>query len=285
MAARDAAGIVDWIDEQPAGVVLATIHMGDYLHAALRVIRNIRTRKILILRRRPRAGDDEVFSKLALQGIPFEVLPHGEQATGRLVRELRRGALTLGFFDLTAAWGRTWSTRLLGRPANLAAGPSVCAAMARCAVLPMAAGVERGRPVCDFGMPLDVLPNGSVEERARRIAGHVERFASRIIRRRPSQWHHWNLALDMFFESESGSLTANHIQLPVRMRVGRNVEITGRGNECRDHGRGEHRGLRSGAAADFPSAARPSSDAAVVGTAYLERERSPFCAGRGGVQR
>lgn len=211
-------GVVDWIDRQPAGVMLASIHMGDYLHAFFRLFCQIRTRKVLILRRRPFANDDRAFAKLDDIGVPFEIIFHGDRAAARLVRELGRGALALGFFDLTKEWGSTRRSDLLGRGANLAAGPGECAALAHCAVLPMASGVRNRRSVCDFGVPLEPAGKGTVAQRSRRIIAHVNRFSSRAIRERPEQWHHWNLALDIFFEPNPGTTQKRGLRLPVERR-------------------------------------------------------------------
>ena len=117
---RDAARIADYIDACPRGVVVASIHLGDYLEGLRQLRLGVATRKrILVVRRRAWSEvEARAFARTASTDAPLTILRTGSGAASTAVRALRRGDIVVVLYDLPSQFGRTVEVDFFGRRAQ-----------------------------------------------------------------------------------------------------------------------------------------------------------------------
>jgi len=184
-----------YLRRRSGGIVLTTMHMGDYLCALLRLLAALSDRPLYISRRKA-ASDLEAaaFAKLAGFGVEHVVIRHGGQAGLRLLRAVRGGAIALLLYDLPARWGRTTPVPVLGRTMHWVIGPARLACLARARLVPLLAHRDGERDVCHVPRVYDAGPGADAAEV---IAVELARHAGAAIRARPGQWQHWHLLPEM----------------------------------------------------------------------------------------
>lgn len=184
------------------GILMASIHMGDYLRGLAALGQCLQGRRVVILRRRQASpGEGAAFAAFSRAGIRFDVLRHDRTTAFSALRALKRGAVVVVLYDLTRRWGRTAPVRLFGREVQMVCGPAELAMKAGADMLPVVTGFDEG---------------GCLEIRAGRVlAGAAGKgrdiilqqladFAEQAIRTRPAQWHHWPLLPEMLARFPSG---------------------------------------------------------------------------------
>jgi lauroyl/myristoyl acyltransferase len=179
------------------GIVLCSIHMGNYLGALAAIIGALPGRRIVVVRRRlPGQVDSAVFAKLGALGIESEVIltadPH---AALKLARHLKGGCVAILFYDLPAGFGRPAPVTFLRRTVWWVEGPVRIAAICNARILPFFVFREPVTdtdclelyPVVDFERP---HPPAS-ERRA--VLQWLATIAGNQVRRFPEQWLHWSM--------------------------------------------------------------------------------------------
>lgn len=177
------------------GVLMASLHMGDYLRGLAALGPCLQGRRVVILRKQEASpGERSAFAAFSRATIRFEVLRHDRNAAFSALRALKRGAVVVVLYDLTRRWGRTAPAQLFGRPAQMVCGPADLATMTGADVLPVVTSFdEDGRLEVRAGRVLQAEAGDGREFIHRRLAG----FAEQAIRARPAQWHHWPLLPEM----------------------------------------------------------------------------------------
>jgi hypothetical protein len=204
------------------GIVVATIHLGDYLEGLRQLRLATRwSRRVFVIRRALWSElEEHAFGRVASAELDITVLRGGRAAT-TAVRELRRGNVVVALFDLPGRFGRTIDVELLGRRVRVVRGPAELAVLGDADVLPIvtrydARGVsvveaapviatqsvrtrcegsqahERGR------LPRDPRPSRNArEQRVRDITQRLWRLAETYIRACPAQWSNWPMVAEL----------------------------------------------------------------------------------------
>jgi len=197
----DARRVGDYLNQRNRGVVVATIHMGDYLEG----LRQLRLacaaeRQVFVIRRREWSeAEQRVFERICGADSAITVLRRGIRSAATAIRELRRGAIVVVLYDLPARYGRTVAVNFFGRTANFVRGPAELAVVGGADVLPLFSHYDVDGTLIAQAMP--VIPaSGDNDDRAARVAIVMQRLcalAEAQIRRHPSQWAHWSLVNEL----------------------------------------------------------------------------------------
>jgi lauroyl/myristoyl acyltransferase len=192
---RDAGRIRAYLHDSPRGIVIATIHMGDYLEG-LRQLRLVAPpgRPIYVLRRR---GTDEreqrAFDRVGGSGLT--VVRSGRDSLTTVVRALRHGAMMVALYDLPARYARTVPVVFFDRPAAFVRGPAELAVLGDADVLPLLCHYDAALTAIASAAPV-VAAAPVPRDRTARTASltqHLCSLAEAHIRAYPSQWGHWSL--------------------------------------------------------------------------------------------
>ena len=183
------------------GLVLATIHMGDYLAALLAIATALRPRPLIIVRRRPVSERDAaVFRKLVDLGIDAEVVVSSRRTTAlRLMRRVARGGVAVMFYDLPSGFGPTAPVDFLGQRLHWVEGPVRVAAATGALLLPFSAfeHPERQREWVEFAPAVSFEgPNTPASQRTA-VLRWMAAFAESAVRAHPDQWLHWSQLPEM----------------------------------------------------------------------------------------
>jgi len=184
------------LNDHPGGVVLTTLHMGNYLLALAGIARELAGREIVIVRRSlPEDDDEPVFDTLRNLGIAYRVVSSaGEQSAQSLALALRGGAVAVAFFDLGSEFGSTGEVTFLGSPCYWVKGPAVLARRTRSLLVPFAAVSDAvsGSTCVDLETAIDF--GGSADQRPSVPATMqwLASYAEALIQRYPDQWLHWS---------------------------------------------------------------------------------------------
>jgi predicted LPLAT superfamily acyltransferase len=196
---RDRDRVGAYLHDCPRGVVVATIHMGDYLEA-LRQLRLVAPagRPIYVLRRGA-ATDVERRAFAHVAGAAALTVLRSGDSLAAPVRALRRGALLVTLFDLPGRYGRTVPVTFFGRPARFVCGPAELAVLGRADVLPLFCHYDADlRPVAEAA---PVIAADGHAHMADALTQQLCGLAERRICAHPSQWAHWSLLDELLVAS------------------------------------------------------------------------------------
>jgi lauroyl/myristoyl acyltransferase len=191
----DAQTVGAYLKECPRGIVIATIHLGDYLEGLRQLLGSVGQRQVFVVRRKAWSElEQRAFARIAPKGLVWTVLRTGSGAAATAVRELRRGNVLIMLFDLPHDFGPTVEVDFFGQRAHFVRGPAEVALLGAADVLPVFTHYEeRGRSVVE-AMPVIVARPCSRGTRARRveeISQQLCKWAEQSIRRYPAQWANW----------------------------------------------------------------------------------------------
>jgi hypothetical protein len=207
----DAARVGAYVAECRRGIVVATIHLGDYLEGLRRLRLAAEWRKRVFVVRRAGWSEFETraFERVAAD-LDVTVLRVGAGAAAIAVRELRRGNVVVALFDLPDRFGRAIDAELLGRRVRVVRGPAELAMLAGADVLPLFTHYdERGVSVVEADAVIDTArvaaasERDSVSRRAMRercaaaITQRLWRLAEALIRAYPAQWSNWPMVAEL----------------------------------------------------------------------------------------
>jgi len=192
----DAERVGAYVAECRRGIVVATIHLGDYLEG----LRQLRlackwTKRVFVVRRAAWSESEQrAFARVASTDVELTVLRIGRGAAAAAVRELRRGNVVIALFDLPDRFGRTVEVELLGRRAHAVRGPAELAVLGEADVMPIFTRYDdRGVLVVEAApvVAARAVPRESRSVRHREIAQRLWRLAEARIRANPAQWANW----------------------------------------------------------------------------------------------
>ncbi len=195
----DARDVGAYLATCPRGIVVATIHLGDYLEGLrqLRVVAPSGKRVFVVRRKQWNAVEERAFARITSGELPLTVLRTGDRAAVVAIRELRRGAIVVVLYDLPPRFGRAAPVEFLARPARVVSGPAELAVLGHADILPIFTHYDASGASCVEAMP--VLParspqRESADARKARVGAITQQLwsvAEQQIRQYPSQWAHW----------------------------------------------------------------------------------------------
>ena len=199
---RDAARIGDYVNACPRGVLVATIHLGDYLEG-LRQLRLVlsASKRILVVRRSAWSEiEQRAFARIASTEMALTVVRTGDGAAMQAVRALRRGEIVVVLYDLPRQFGRTVEVDFFGRRAHFVRGPAELAALGHADVLPLFTHYDADGVSVTAAQPVIAAIASQSSERAAWTAALAQRLcalAEQQIRAHPSQWSHWTFVREL----------------------------------------------------------------------------------------
>jgi Bacterial lipid A biosynthesis acyltransferase len=216
----DAPRVGRYLDDCGHGVVVATIHMGNYLDGLRQLRLAMHTQRPILVMRRKTWSDAEqrAFERIVGDAAALTVLRRGNRSVATAIRQLRDGAIVVVLFDLPARYGRTVGVDWFGRAARVVRGPAELAVIGAADVLPLfchydpgGASIAQVLPIIASltaevpttltaevprTLPVAVPRTLPVAQRDARVAAITQRLctlAEQQIRRHPGQWAHWSL--------------------------------------------------------------------------------------------
>ncbi len=201
----DEIAVANFVNRIDTGVVLSTIHMGDYLHATFKLFGALEPREVMVLRREAWSSADEAIQKIENFGHRVTPVIANAAAARTLLRNLRRGAIAVLLYDLPQRWGATAPVHVLNHPMQWVCGPTQLAMMARSCLLPFYCFEHEGRSSCEFGELHDyrkmARSNREIIEHETQILASA---AETYIRRFVTQWENWRLVEEMLVQGQEG---------------------------------------------------------------------------------
>ena len=196
---QDKSALQHFLNSSDDGVVLLTIHMGDFLHSILKILMLAERRRVVILRRQSWSQEEEsAFEKLAILGHEVETIRHGTHASRLVASALRSGAIAILLYDLPCRWGKTSAVQLFNRTCHWVVGPLQLAMLGKATVIPFFSYSQDQRSYCDLHQVIDYRHvtagrSALLREDLQRMA----RTAEIYIRGHAVQWDHWFLMPEM----------------------------------------------------------------------------------------
>jgi predicted LPLAT superfamily acyltransferase len=185
----------------PGSIVLATIHMGDFVGALHRISQVTgSTRRTISLQRDPQPAIDNDYA--TVRSSSHQVMRHGHYKSIDIVSSLRSGGCILSaFFDLGNDFGTTITVKFFDYPCAFVKGPAHLAIMGRAPIIPFVTYEHDGRDIIEMDELIDtVVPAGEcLTEASRRITQKLINLAEKWIKANPEQWKYLP-ALFSYFE-------------------------------------------------------------------------------------
>ena len=197
---QDVESLVAFLNfNRSKGVVLTTIHMGDYLIALLSILKDLKNRKIFIVRRKEEdAVEAGAFSHIASAGIDFEVIRMNEPQIGlKIFRRLKAGHVVIMLFDLSHRFGETVCINFMGKAMNWVRGPADMAAKSEAFLVPIVSYFEGYRAVCNVHSVQ--APSKGTDIRS--LVQYLADVAEPYVRAYPEQWVQWSEVPRMLSET------------------------------------------------------------------------------------
>jgi lauroyl/myristoyl acyltransferase len=188
--------LLNFLARTTNGIVLASIHMGDYVHAIFRVASKLKGRKLLLLRRSAGRQDDLFWQEmLGKYGVQVEIF-QGKSAAIGLLQGIRRGGIAILFFDLPMSWGEVHPVTVLEKRLGWVLGPARLACLGQAHLVPFTCHRFENENICKFGEILE--PSDKSDRSSVACVGqYMAAEAGKMIREYPAQWHNWYLVPEM----------------------------------------------------------------------------------------
>jgi len=172
-------------------LLLATLHMGNYLHHLLALAPHLAwlERVTLLRRKRDPALEGPLLAQARDLGLELEVAHSDGHAARTALRALRQGEHVLLLYDVPPSFdiGHTVTATLLGHPAALPAGPALLCRASQALLWPFCLVPEGRHLTLHSRDPFPVRGTAEVEPAVRTLA----RFAESVILAAPGQWLLW----------------------------------------------------------------------------------------------
>jgi lauroyl/myristoyl acyltransferase len=207
----DMKRVVSYLNSHRQGLIIATIHMGDYLNALFTLSRSVSgDRQVFVVRNKAWSSEEEkLISRFQSNQLSVTIIRHDVAAARKVIRELRKGSVIILLFDLSESWGATTTVRFLGRPMELVRGPAELALVGRADILPVMCHFNSQCTSVAEAFPI-IRParsaNHQLIESTQQITQRLVDIADRHIRKHPEQWHHWQLVPQMLAHPTPGSI-------------------------------------------------------------------------------
>lgn len=172
-------------------LLLATLHMGNYLQHLLALAADLAwLQRVTLLRRLPDPSiEAPLIARAQSFGLELRVAHTGRHAGRSALRALKQGEHVLLLYDVPPSFGigHTVTTHMLGHPAALPAGPALLCRAGDALLWPFCVVPERHRLCMHSRDPFPVRSAAEVEPAIRNLA----HFAESAILAAPEQWLLW----------------------------------------------------------------------------------------------
>lgn len=196
---QDEKVLQNFLNNHSQGIVLLTIHMGDYLHSILKILKLAKRRQVVILRRKSWSEEEQTaFGKIGLVGHNVKTVRHGPGASRTITKALRNGAIAVLLYDLPHQWGETKPVKLFNFQLHWVVGPLQLAMLGKAAVIPFYTYKSTAGWCCDL-KPVRDYQKLNCDRKTFLVdeLQAVTTMAEFYIRNNVHQWDHWNLLHDM----------------------------------------------------------------------------------------
>ena len=186
------------------GVLLTTIHMGDFLHAILQLASCLNRDEIFIVRQRePDDVEGKVFAKLDGIGVKARAIRSYEKnAAMQVMRALRKGAIVVALFDLPESYGSGTTVRFCGHELKWVGAPALLAQRAKSILLPFVSfRSPDGGYHCDVLEAYDFSNPTSSPMNPQQLSQILCDIAEHYVKRYPEQWLQWPMFPEMLANS------------------------------------------------------------------------------------
>jgi len=178
------------IAKDSSSLVLATIHMGDFVGAFHRIRRVTgNTRQTISLHR---DNHNDVSNDCAIvDSSRHHAMLHSQRSPSDIVSALRSGRHILAMlFDLKDDFGATTTVKFFDYPCRFVKGPAQLAIMGGASIIPFVTYEQDGVDIIDMNELIDtsVLAGESLADATGRITQRLIGLAEKWIRENPGQW-------------------------------------------------------------------------------------------------
>jgi lauroyl/myristoyl acyltransferase len=188
-------------------IVLATIHMGDFVGAFHRICQITGSSRQTISLQRDKQNDDNNDYAMVDSSAHHAML-NGQFHPIEIVSALRSGGHILSMlFDLKDDFGASTKVSFFGFPARFVKGPAQLAVMGGVPIIPFVTYEQDGVDVIDMDELIDtsVLSGESLADAMQRITQRLIALAEKWIRANPSQWKYL-LSIFSYFEKKPSQI-------------------------------------------------------------------------------
>lgn len=201
---HDCQKLYCFFSRRTCGVLLTTIHMGDFLHAILQLAGCLDRDEIFIVRQR--APDDieaRVFAKLDGIGVRATAIRSYEKKSAiQVMRALRKGSIVVALFDLPESYGSSTTVRFCGHQLKWVGAPALLAQRTKSILLPFVSfRSPDGGYRCDVLEAYDFSNPTSSPMNPQQLSQILCDIAEHYVKRYPEQWLQWPMFPEMLANS------------------------------------------------------------------------------------
>ena len=195
------AAVEEYLWQESRGILITSIHMGNYLQVLTSLANALRTKTVYLLRRKAVSAEERsTFRQFTDAGICFEILRQEDRPVRKAIAALRHGQVVVAMHDLSARWGATQPIRFCGRQLHWVKGPAQMALAGNAVTLPIYSHFDSAGVLQVRARRPQSAARSAAADRPAYVRQQTERlaaFAEAEIRRHPAQWHHWRLLHEM----------------------------------------------------------------------------------------
>ena len=189
-----------FFSRRPCGVLLTTIHMGDFLHAILQLAGCLNRDGIFIVRQRePDDIEARVFAKLDGIGVKATAIRSYEKNSAiQVTRALRKGAIVVALFDLPESYGSSTTVRFCGHQLKWVNAPALLVQKTNSILLPFISFRKpSGEYQCDILEIYDFSNPTNSPMNPQQLSQILCDIAKQYVKRYPEQWLQWPMFPEM----------------------------------------------------------------------------------------
>lgn len=205
IAPSDCKSISSFFAHRRGGVIITTIHMGDFFHAILQLAEIISRNEIYIVRqKKPDDVEARVFAKLDAIGVKARAIRSYETSSAiKVMRALKKGAIVVILFDLPESYGAGTSVRFCEHDLSWVSAPSLLAQRTRSILVPFVSyRASSGLFQCDVLEVYDFSAGSTAMCDANGLAQQLANIAEQYVQRFPEQWLQWPMLPEMLAQTK-----------------------------------------------------------------------------------
>ncbi len=187
---HEAQNYAAFMEKHSGSIVLATIHMGDFVGAFHKISQVTGAARQTISLQRDSVNDDDNDYAI-VDSDKHHVMRHGCFNPVIIVSALRSGGHILSMLcDLKDDFGASTTVSFFGSPCRFVKGPAQLAIMGRAPIIPFVTFEQDGVDIIDMDELIDtsLLDGESLTDATRRITQRLIVLAEKWIRANPAQW-------------------------------------------------------------------------------------------------
>ncbi|MFK8018622.1 MAG: hypothetical protein AB8B86_02545 [Pseudomonadales bacterium] len=192
-----------FIDKRDAGIVVATIHMGDYITAITALAIQLRRERVVLVH--PKSmGYKQLEQLTSIQSLPFNVVlieQNGLRSFQQVCKELQNKSMVVMFYDQPKDQNDYYETDLLNRRVRWVKAHITAFSITNSLLVPFIttsspSGIQCELQQC-FARPRGTKDSADYFDS---VARDLIDTAGRYLKLYPSEWHNWPLVPEMLYE-------------------------------------------------------------------------------------